>query len=196
MARLIAVSRTLSRRKAPGKALPFLFAVTDPERTPDPVRLAELLPRGAGLIYRAFGAAQAPELARRLARIAARRGLVLLIGAGEPRLARYGVHLPERMAGKARRFKAPGRLVTAAAHGAAAIRRARLAGADAVLISPVFESASPSAGRPLGRLRFRALVLGAGLPVYALGGVDAKTAPQLLGSGAAGLAAVGAFARK
>jgi thiamine-phosphate pyrophosphorylase len=37
---------------------------------------------------------------------------------------------------------------------------------------------------------FAALVAGAALPVYALGGVTAETAPALLGAGAAGLAAV------
>jgi thiamine-phosphate pyrophosphorylase len=54
----------------------------------------------------------------------------------------------------------------------------------------VFESASPSAGRPLGPVRFAALARRAGLPVYALGGVRTKNAPRLLGSGAAGLAMV------
>jgi thiamine-phosphate pyrophosphorylase len=174
-------------------ALPPLWLVTDPERTPDPVRLAGRLPRGCGVIYRPFAAADAPLIARQLARLAARRGLVLLIGAGGPPARGAGVHLPERLAGKARRFKQPGLLVTAAAHSLTAIRRARLAGADAVLVSVVFASASPSAGRPLGAVRFAALVRDAGLPVYALGGVNAKTAPQLLGSGAAGLAAVAAL---
>jgi thiamine-phosphate pyrophosphorylase len=58
----------------------------------------------------------------------------------------------------------------------------------------VFASASPSAGRPLGALGFAALARGAGLPVYALGGVNAATARLLARSGAAGLAAVEALA--
>jgi len=91
------------------------------------------------------------------------------------------------------RFRGSQVLVTAAAHDEPAIRRARLAGCDAVLVSTVFASSSPSAGKPLGTVRFAALVRRAGLPVYALGGVDARTAPRLLGSGAAGLAAIGAF---
>ncbi len=45
----------------------------------------------------------------------------------------------------------------------------------------------------MGAIRFAVLVRRAGLPVYALGGINAETAPRLLGSGAAGLAAVGAF---
>lgn len=192
-------ARTLSRLHARAKslrrgpALPPLFLVTDPARTPDPAALLERLPRGTGVIYRAFGAPEAETVARRLQAIARRRGLELLIGAGEPRLARAGVHLPERLALEARRFRRPGRLVTAAAHGAAAIRRARLAGCDAVLVSAVFESRSPSADRPLGPARFSALVRAAGLPVYALGGVNHRTARRLLACGAAGLAAVEAF---
>jgi thiamine-phosphate pyrophosphorylase len=84
----------------------------------------------------------------------------------------------------------PGLTVTAAAHSMPALIRARRAGADAALLSAVFQSRSPSAGRPLGPMRFADLVRRAGLPVYALGGVKTKNAPRLLGSGAAGLAMV------
>jgi len=83
--------------------------------------------------------------------------------------------------------------VTAAAHSRPALLRAARAGAQAAVVSPVFESASRSAGRALTPVRFAALLQGAPLPVYALGGVDARTAQRLVGSGACGLAAVGAF---
>ena len=66
-------------------------------------------------------------------------------------------------------------------------------GCDAALVSAVFESRSPSAGRPIGPRRFARLVRTAGLPVYALGGVDARTARRLLDTGAVGLAAVEGF---
>jgi thiamine-phosphate pyrophosphorylase len=191
------LSRLYVRAKGRGRGagpLPPLFLVTDPERTLHPVRLARRLPKGAGVIYRAFGAAKADRTAEKLRRVAATRGLILLIGSGEPRVRMAGAHLPERLAHRARRFRRTGALVTAAAHGEAAIRRARLAGCDAVLVSAVFESASPSAGRPMGQVRFAALVRRAGLPVYALGGINADTARRLLRSGAAGLAAVGALA--
>ena len=42
-----------------GKLLPRLFFFTDPIRTPDPARILTRLPRGAGVVYRAFGAADA-----------------------------------------------------------------------------------------------------------------------------------------
>jgi len=135
---------------------------------------------------------------RRLVRLAHSRGILILAGA-DPALAAAigadGVHLPERLAAKAGGLK-QGRsrwIVTAAAHSRAAIVRARRAGADAALVSPAFESASPSAGRALGPVRFAELVRGAGLPIVALGGINAKTARRIARSGAAGLAAVEAL---
>lgn len=181
-----------------GKPLPRLWLFTDPDRVADPEAAMRGLPRGAGVVYRAFGAADAVATGRRLARIAAARGLRFLVGA-DPALAAAvgadGVHLPERLAGRARRLRQahPRWLVTCAAHSRPAIVAARRAGADAAVVSAVFASASPSAGRPLGGLRFAGLIRGAGLPVLALGGVNARTARRLTGSGAAGLAAVEAL---
>ena len=117
---------------------------------------------------------------------------MLLIGADALRVPGAGVHLPERMTHRAAALKRarPGAVVTVAAHSLAALIRARRAGADAALLSAVFDSGSPSAGRPLGAVRFAALVRRAGLPVYALGGVKTNNAPRLISSGAAGLAMV------
>lgn len=174
--------------------MPALLFFTDPQRTPDPVAIAQRLPRGTGIVYRAFGAADAVEIGRRLAAVARRRGLVLLVGA-DPRLAAaigaHGLHLPERLAHQARRLRRRGWIVTAAAHSLGAARAAR--GADAVVVSPLFASNSRSAGRPLGATRFAALVRAAGRPVYGLGGITAATARRLAGSGAIGLAAVEVF---
>lgn len=194
------VAVSLSRRNGAekgfgGKALPPLLFLTDPERTPDPEAIARTLPAGAGVVFRAFGAADALERGRRLAAIARDRGLILLVGA-DAALAEacgaQGLHLPERAIGELPALRAahPGWLITAAAHSGEALARAAAAGADAALLSPVFPSASPSAGAPLGIERFSDLVKGAGLPVYALGGVDTTTAPRLLASGAVGLAVV------
>jgi len=197
-----AALRLQARAKAKiagSRPLPALMLMTDPERTPDPEAVAGRLPRGSAIVFRAFGARDAVARGRRLAAIARRRGLVLLAGA-DPALAlaigAQGVHLPERLghrAGAVRRAR-PGWLVTAAAHGEAAARRALACGADAVLISPVFESRSPSAGRPLGTVKFAALVRRTGGLVYALGGIDRTTARRLSGSGAVGIAAVEALA--
>lgn len=172
-----------------------MLFVTDPERTPDPEAVAERLPFGAGVVFRAFGAADAVARGRRLAAIAQARGLTLLVGA-DPELARacgaQGLHLPERAISELQGLKAahPDWLFTAAAHSAEALTAAARAGADAALLSAVFPSASPSAGPPLGVERFTELVNAAPIPVYALGGVNTKTAPRLLATGAVGLAVV------
>jgi thiamine-phosphate pyrophosphorylase len=120
---------------------------------------------------------------------------MLLVGQ-DPALAEAcdagGLHLPERALAEAPaiRRRHPDWLITGAAHGGEALARAAELGLDAALLSPVFESASPSAGTPLGRERFARLVRSARLPVFALGGVTAETAPVLLRTGACGIAAV------
>jgi thiamine-phosphate pyrophosphorylase len=189
------IAQALNARAGLQNPLPPLFFVTDPERTPDPAATAGRLPRGAGVIYRAFGAADAVETGRALRAACDRRGLILLVGA-DAGLAHAcgadGVHLPERAVGEAEALRRshPAWLVTGAAHDADALARTAEAGLDAALVSPVFPSASPSAGRPLGVQGFTGLVRAARLPVYALGGVTAGTATSLQESGAAGLAAV------
>ena len=191
-------ARRLGRGRASRKPLPRLLFFTDPVRTPDPGAVLSRLPRGSGVVFRAFGAADAIEVGRRLGRIARRRGLVFLVGADAALAVAVradGVHLPERLAHRAgvnRRLRWRF-IVTAAAHDLPAVRRSRRSGVDAVVISPVFASESRSAGRPLGPRRFAGLVRAAAIPVYGLGGIDARSSRRLSHSGAAGLAAIGAF---
>lgn len=68
-------------------------------------------------------------------------------------------------------------LVTA--HSLRELGMARHLGADAVLLSPVFATRSHPKARTLGPLRFRLLAARAGLPVIALGGMDARRAKRL-----------------
>jgi len=177
------------------KALPALLFFTDPARTPDPGDIAMHLPPGSAIVYRHFGASDAEARALRLRAIASARGLKLLIGQDAALAARIGadgVHLPERLAHRARAVKRahPGWIVTSAAHSLVAARRR---GADAVVISAAFPSKSASAGAALGPVRLAALVRAAGRPAYALGGVTKKTARRLLDAGLVGLAAVDGF---
>ncbi|MDO9245836.1 MAG: thiamine phosphate synthase [Phenylobacterium sp.] len=184
----------LGRRAGRRKPLPALLYFTDPVRTPDPEAAAARLPRGSAIVYRAFGAADAQAVALRLKAIARRRGLKLLIGADDALAARVGadgVHLPERLASRAVRIRAkhPNWLITAAAHGPRAAR----AQVDAVVVSAIFPSNSPSAGGPLGPLRLARIVSAARSPVYALGGVNQTTAARLLATGVVGIAGVEVF---
>ncbi len=189
------VAQALNVAARPARPLPPLLFFTDPERTPDPLSIAARLPRGAGIVFRGFGRPDAEALAEDLARLTGGAGLILLIGQDPDLAERYGaqgVHLPERALGEgpALRARHPDWILTGAAHGAGGLGAARTAGLDAAILSPVFPSLSPSAGVALGVEVFARLTSAAGLPVYALGGVTAATAPALAGSGAVGLAAI------
>ena len=182
-------------KQAAGSALPALVLMTDEARLADPLPAACALPPGSAVILRHYGAAERASLARSLAAIARRRGLVLLVGE-DPALARrvgaHGVHLPERAIGRAGAVRwQRDWLITAAAHSPAALRLAAAVGAGAALLSPVFATASHPQVRALGPHRFAALVRHASIPVYALGGINADRAPLLQGSGAVGIAGIG-----
>ena len=149
------------------------------------------LPHGFGVIWRHFGSPSRLATGLALARACRRRGLILLV-ANDPALAARigaaGVHWPERQL-KGIRPKKSGWIETAAAHSRAAIAHAAARGVDAVLVSAVFPSNSPTAGPALGALRFRRLTQSASLPVYALGGINAGNAARAMHN-AAGWAAI------
>jgi thiamine-phosphate pyrophosphorylase len=184
-------------KPARGSPLPPLLFFTDPVRTPRPWETAVRLPRDAGVVYRHFGAADARETCRRLREATRERGVRLLVGLDEALAAAEeadGVHLPERALDQADRLRRehPDWLLTGAVHG---VRNPQdLRRLDAVVVSPVFPAGGASGARPpLGLVRFSVLASTLGRPVYALGGVSASNAPDLLGSGASGLAGVEAI---
>ena len=196
-----ALSRTAARLRpwpVRGKPLPNLLFFTDPERTPDPERVAERLPAGAAVVFRAFGAPDAVDRGLRLREITRRRGLLLLVGADEAlalQVEADGLHMPERLATDLPRLRAahPDWLITTAAHDGAAAKAGAAAGADALVVSPVFPSHSPSAGAPLGVEGLKRIVEAVETPVYALGGVRADTVERLADTGIVGIAAVEAL---
>ena len=189
-------------RRGRKKSLPPLILMTDTLRLADPLAATALLPRGSAVILRHYGTPERTALGRALAVICRRRGLLLLV-AGDRRLAAAigaaGLHFPEGALGQARLAAGRGNrrwLVTAAAHSPAAIRQAARAGANAVLLAPVFATQSHPGAKPLGTLLFARWCRESRLPVYALGGVGNETARRLLGSGAAGIAGIGALIPK
>jgi thiamine-phosphate pyrophosphorylase len=182
--------------------LPPAIFMTDPQRTPEPARVADRLPAGWGVIYRHFGMAERFAVGDKLARICRRRGLVLMVSADVElalEIGAEGVHWPQaRLANRSRPHPGSRKLIeTASVHSRRALIAAARSGIDAAIVSTVFPSRSATATAPMGILRFRALARSAPLPVYALGGVDAQTAGRVV-SGAhanvAGWAAVGAIA--
>ncbi|MEK9672117.1 MAG: thiamine phosphate synthase [Rhodospirillaceae bacterium] len=170
--------------------------MTDDRRTPDPMADIGRLPRGAVVIFRHYDAPDRAGLGRRLRERAMRLGLVFVV-AGDWRLARRlgadGLHLPAWMVRRPARFAPRWRgLLTAAAHGFAAARAADRAGADLVLLSPVFPTASHPDRPALGVISFARTAGRLECGVLALGGVTPERLRRVVMTGAAGYAGISA----
>lgn len=172
--------------------LPERLMLTDLARVPDPLACLDRLGPGGGVVLRDQDAPERRRWAERLRVATQRRGQLLFV-ANDPVMAEAvdadGLHLAERQVGRV----SPWGLTSAACHSLQAIRRAERCGADMLLLSPVFPTASHPGAPSLGLHRARALSLATALPTYALGGVTHGSARQL-GASFTGWAAIGAFA--
>jgi thiamine-phosphate pyrophosphorylase len=182
-----------------------LMLVTDRRRTGSPP-LAALAGEAAraGVAYvqlreKDLGGRALAALAREVvAAVSGTRCTVLVNGrpdvaalAGAP-----GVELPEHglpVAEVRRAF--PRLLIGASCHSVEAAVRAEAAGADLVVIGPVFETPGKEE-RLLGLERLAAAAAALKVPVYAIGGIDASTAAAAVAAGARGLAAIRAFVER
>ncbi|HEY9164447.1 MAG TPA: thiamine phosphate synthase [Magnetovibrio sp.] len=184
-------------------ALPSFYLMTDDTRLKNPLvdilALLKRLPHGGVLVLRHRDLAQLTTLAQVLVPIAHRLKLKVLL-AGDVRLALRlkcdGVHLSQSRVRRGRlRIRAlpPGFMVTAAAHDGFSIQRAFQSGADGVMLSPVFPTASHPRAKALGLLRFMSLANGSPRPIIALGGVTAETVKRLALGQTSGVAAIGAW---
>ena len=177
--------------------LPTLWLMTDDTRG-DAAATMQAMPRGAGVIFRHYNAPDRAKIAHTLRPLAAKRGLVFLV-AGDVNLAAAvkadGFHAPGRLIHRvtAARRLLPHGLITAAAHGVPGLVAAERADVDAVLVSPVFTTASHPGAQPLGVLRFAALATQAAMPVIALGGMTPDSFARLTGTAVSGYAAISAF---
>jgi len=152
------------RRRQP----PVVWLFTDERQGDALFTAAARLPRGAGIVLRHHDLppAERRALAERLARIALRRGLVLV---------------DERAVAKA--------------HDRAELIAARRRGAVMVFVAPVFATRTHPGARPLGPVRFGLLVRGCRVPVAALGGMTAKRFRRLGPLGATAWGAIDAVVR-
>lgn len=170
------------------RQLPSRFVLTDAAREIDPsAQVARLKPTDA-LIYRHYEWTRRDRLAlaRALREVCGTNGTPFLV-AGDYHLAcevqADGLHLPALMTKRGAKWKErvkPGWIVTASAHSEAEVRHAASAGADAVLLSPVYATGSHPGAQTLGVIRFAKLAASAAMPVYALGGVTSSSVKRLV----------------
>ncbi|MEE4451803.1 thiamine phosphate synthase [Novosphingobium resinovorum] len=172
MARCYSVPVPNRQSSLVASSLPRLWLISDARNDAVLERALAKLPRGSGLIFRHY---HLPSDERRtrfhaFARTARRFGHVVVL-AGDARQARrwgadgaYGAVLA----------RGPQVLRLVTVHSLRELARARRA--DAVLLSPVFATASHPGGRSLGPVRFRLLAARARVPVIALGGMTAHRA--------------------
>jgi 8-oxo-dGTP diphosphatase len=167
-------------------------------------RLDAALGRGIELVQlRAPGlpAEALARLAREAAPICRARGARLLIN-GDPSdtmtlalsAGAHGVHVPARHLERLATCERPrDMLIAASVHDASELRAARERGADFAVLGPLRATPSHAGVEPLGWTRFAALARGAGLPVYALGGVGPADLRDAWHAGAQGVAGIRAF---
>lgn len=158
--------------------------------------------RGKGL-----SGADLLTLARELRAFAARAGIPLLVNDRIDVALAVRAHGVQLGAGSvpipaARRLLPPGSLIGYSAHSAAEADGAALAGADFVLLAPIFTPGSPKPNGhapALGMTACRQAAAALSIPVYALGGVTPERAAVLRAPAAsgeappAGVAAIGAL---
>lgn len=178
------------------QALPRFYLMSDPARLPDPEPYLKNLPKGGAVILRHKDPDTLKRLAQRIIPRAHALGLRVLLS-GNVRLALQtgadGVHFSERQARRNKRritIKKPGFFITAAAHNPAALQAAHRAGAQMVLLSPVFTSKSHPDAKPLGALGFVTLSQNSSLPTIALGGITQSNFRRLKLTNTYGFAAI------
>jgi thiamine-phosphate pyrophosphorylase len=106
-----------------------------------------------------------------------------------------GVHLPADSLPVAavRGAVGGGWTISAACHSLEEVRAASEAGADLVMVAPVFDTASKPGMQPMGLERFAEICARSPIPVFALGGVTPENARSCIAAGAKGVAGIRVF---
>jgi thiamine-phosphate pyrophosphorylase len=166
--------------------IPQRWLMTDPRMGEALWTALDRLPRGSGVIFRHYQLppAERRALFGRIARVARRRRLLLLRAGATPLRGEAGSH--GRRGDGVTTWPVHSRI-----EAIAAIR----AGADALLVSPVFATRSHPGARALGPVRLGMLIRGLGVPVIALGGMDEQRSRRLRSLDVHGWAAIDAWTR-
>ena len=182
-----------------------LYLITDPDAPGGVVdvtrRALEAGPPGRVAVQlraKERSEAERERLGTELRRVTAALGAPLLVN-GDPALAKRigadGVHLPERSTSvsSARAIAGAGAIVGVSRHDLAGVQTAAAEGASFAIVGPFAET--PHKGAALGSEAFGRIAVAAGLPVLAVGGVDANNAHLAVRAGAAGVAVIRAVYR-
>jgi thiamine-phosphate pyrophosphorylase len=158
--------------------LPDLWLLSDARNDAALERSLAALPPSSGFVFRHYHFAKAERRARfdALAALARARGHLVVLSDHPERAREWGA---DGVYGSAARIAGAGILAIATAHDEAEIAAAASAGAQAVMLSPVFATRSHPGGEALGAQRFLTLARLSPIPVIALGGMDPDRAREL-----------------
>ncbi|MBO9669392.1 MAG: thiamine phosphate synthase [Sphingobium sp.] len=173
------------------KTVPGIWLMTD-ERVGDAdlLRAIARLPRGSAVVFRHYSLPEAERwvLFDRVKKAARRRQQLVLLAGDASQARSWGA---DGHHGRSRQsFSHPDWLHSAPAHDHRELVTAQRAGANVLLISPLFATRSHPGAPPLGRARFAALAREAVVPVMALGGVKKRHARLVSALGASGYGAI------
>jgi thiamine-phosphate pyrophosphorylase len=185
---MVMAANLFQRQRSLNADMPLVMMTDD--RKADWVCAARRLPQGSVVVVRGKNRQQRTALAEQLL------GLATLLIADDPALAAdigaAGLHLPELRMREAAHWRArfPDWIITSSAHSLKVLMSAHHL--DAVFLSPVFATASHKTAWPLTQVRAAFIAAHSPVPVYALGGVNARNA-ALLAPAFSGIAAIGSF---
>jgi thiamine-phosphate pyrophosphorylase len=169
-----------SGRVTHANPLPRLWLISDARNDAQLACALKALPRGSGFIYRHYHLPDPARWARfrALRRIAKARGHRVILADSALTARAWGA---DGIYGAPRSLtpRRDGLLHLATAHDLREVGLAARLGAHAVLLSPVFPTATHPGGAVLGPVHFRLLAQQSPVPVIALGGMTAAHARAL-----------------
>ena len=181
--------------------LPRLILVTDETRLVDPSDKIRKLPVGSGVIFRHYNHPSRTHLANTISAICRDKGLHLIISKDVSlalKVNAAGLHLPEHEILSPSKsvmgwIKSKRGISTCSCHSKKVLHLAGVLGISGALVSPVFPTPSHPAATGLGLKALASLCRTSPIPIFALGGINDKSANSVINCGVYGLAGIGGF---